>query len=266
VSITFDHQLRLAEAFVRSGFFAVKSVDQAISLMSLCEAEGLHPSRAMTEYHVIQNKVALKSDAMLSRFQRGGGTVRFTTFTDDKVEATFAHPAGGELVVEWTMQRARQARLSTDMWTKYPRQMLRARVIAEGVRSVFPGALGGMYTEEEVAELRAVPPSPPPAALGPPLEAVQSAPPAEPISSERLNHVSLELAALLDIKLNELSKADSARVCLKLHTLWATVTEIEQPQVRMVLNAKERKRLTAILAIDESTLNAALVSPEPPNE
>ena len=37
-----------------------------------------------------------------------------------------------------------------DNYKKFPRQMLRARVISEGVRAVYPGVLQGMYTPEEV--------------------------------------------------------------------------------------------------------------------
>ena len=38
------------------------------------------------------------------------------------------------------------------MWHKYPRQMLRARVISEGIRAVYPGGCSGFYTPEEVAD------------------------------------------------------------------------------------------------------------------
>lgn len=42
-----------------------------------------------------------------------------------------------------------------DNYKKFPRQMLRARVISEGVRAVYPGVLQGMYTPEEVQEFEA---------------------------------------------------------------------------------------------------------------
>jgi hypothetical protein len=37
------------------------------------------------------------------------------------------------------------------MYKKYPRQMLRSRVISEGIRTVYPGATSGLYEEGEVA-------------------------------------------------------------------------------------------------------------------
>ena len=51
------------------------------------------------------------------------------------------------------MQRTKAAGLGgKDMWKKYPRQMLRARVISEGVRAICPGVTAGFYTPEEVAD------------------------------------------------------------------------------------------------------------------
>lgn len=35
---------------------------------------------------------------------------------------------------------------------QYPRQMLRARVISEGIRTIFPGCIGSFYTPEEAQD------------------------------------------------------------------------------------------------------------------
>jgi hypothetical protein len=42
-------------------------------------------------------------------------------------------------------------------WKQYPRQMLRARVISEGIRTVYPGVAVGIYTPEEVNDFDAAP-------------------------------------------------------------------------------------------------------------
>jgi hypothetical protein len=58
------------------------------------------------------------------------------------------------------MARAKAAGLgSKDNWKSYPRQMLRARVISEGVRATFPAVLNGMYTPEEVGEFDSLRPT-----------------------------------------------------------------------------------------------------------
>ena len=161
--VPFERQMVMAEAFAKSGLFGCNTKEQALSLMALCEAQGLHPANAVQEYHIINGRPSLKADAMLTRFQRSGGRVEFTTYTDEKVEAKFTHPQGGSLTVSWDMARAKRAELGgKGMWLKYPRQMLRARVISEGVRTLFPGVLDGMYAPEEVQDFTPDEPRRPP--------------------------------------------------------------------------------------------------------
>jgi len=40
-----------------------------------------------------------------------------------------------------------------DNWKAYPRAMMRARVVSEGIRTVFPGVVLGVYTPEEVQDI-----------------------------------------------------------------------------------------------------------------
>lgn len=147
---------RMASAIVKSSLFGVKTVDQALALMIVAAAEGKHPGSVAAEYHIIQGKASLRSDAMLARFQQAGGKVEWHDHTDTQVSATFSHPQGGSLRVDWDMKRAKAAGIDgKDNWKKYPRQMLRARVVSEGVRAVFPAVLQGLYTPEEVGDFSA---------------------------------------------------------------------------------------------------------------
>jgi hypothetical protein len=147
---------RMAQAIAASKLFGIQNVDQAMSLMLIAQAEGMHPAIAARDYHVIQGRPALKADAMLARFQAVGGKVEWTCYTDAKVAGKFSHPQGGTIEIEWTVNRAKSAGLATkDNWQKWPRQMLRARCISEGVRTVYPGVTTGMYTPEEVQDMPA---------------------------------------------------------------------------------------------------------------
>jgi hypothetical protein len=143
---------RMALAFAKSKLFGVSSPEQAIALCLVAQAEGRHPASAAGDYHIIQGKPSKKADAMLRDFLSGGGKVEWHQLDDTKADATFSHPAGGSVRISWDHERARQAQISTPMWKKYPRQMLRARVVSEGVRTVFPMATSGMYVPEEVVE------------------------------------------------------------------------------------------------------------------
>lgn len=145
---------RMAQAIARSGLFGMKSPDQAMALMLVAQAEGMHPAIAARDFHVIQGRPALKADAMLARFQAAGGKVRWIAYTDARVAATFSHPAGGEVEVEWTFEQAKRVGLTgKDVWRQYPRAMLRARVVSEGIRTVFPGVAVGVYTPEEIGDM-----------------------------------------------------------------------------------------------------------------
>ncbi len=148
---------KMATVIAQSGLFGVKNPTQALALMLLSQAEGLHPATAARDYHVIQGRPTLKADTMLARFQAAGGVVEWHDYTDKVVRATFSHPRGGKVTVAWTLETAKEAELAgKDMWKKFPRAMLRARVISEGIRTVFPGVLAGMYTLEEVRDMQDV--------------------------------------------------------------------------------------------------------------
>jgi len=145
---------RMANAVAKSKLFGMKTPEEALALMLIAQAEGMHPATAARDFHVIQGRPSLKADAMLARFQAAGGSVAWLEYTDQKVSAKFTHPQGGSVTVDWDQLRAKAAGLaSKENWKSYPRQMLRARVISEGVRTVFPGANAGLYTVEEVQDM-----------------------------------------------------------------------------------------------------------------
>jgi hypothetical protein len=148
---------RMASAVAKSGLFAVKTPEAAVSLMLIAQAEGIHPAQAMMDYDVIQGKPALKASAMLARFQRAGGTVEWLEASDHKVSGTFTHAAGGSVTVTWDDERVKKAGLTNPMHTKFPLQMKRARCISEGVRAVCPGVTPlNMYTPEETVDMEAI--------------------------------------------------------------------------------------------------------------
>lgn len=153
VGPSFEQIKDMATYFARSGMFGVKTPEQAFSLLMIAQSEGLHPARAMQEYHVINNRPTLKAEAMLGRYHKAGGKVKWIKHEDDEVVAEFTHESSGTMEVSWNMERAKQAGiLGNATWKKYPRQMLRARVISEGVRLSYPGCIVGFYAVEEAMD------------------------------------------------------------------------------------------------------------------
>jgi hypothetical protein len=148
----------MAKAITKSGLFGIKSPEQAVALMLVAQSEGRHPASVASEFDIIQGRPALKSQAALARFQAAGGKIQWTSRGPNKCSAKFAHAQGGELEITWTMERANAAGLTGKAtWRQYPDQMLSARVVAEGVRAVFPACLNGVYLAEEVQDFDSKP-------------------------------------------------------------------------------------------------------------
>jgi hypothetical protein len=144
----------MADAIVRSNFYGFKTKDQVIAVMLVAQAENKHPATVMQEYDIIQGRPALKSQAILARFQMAGGKVQWVEVGPKRCIGTFTHESGGSITVEWTIDMAKQAGVFKEgsAWTKYPEDMLRARVISRAVRSIYPACILGHYSSEEVQD------------------------------------------------------------------------------------------------------------------
>jgi len=144
---------KMAEVAATSKMFGFKNPQEAMAIMLLCQAENLHPAIAMRDFHVIEGRPALKADAMLARFQQAGGKVEWKVYTDAEVTGVFSHPQGSSLEVTWTLAQAKSIGIAgKNNWKNYPRAMLRARCLSEGIRAVYPGCVVGVYTPEEVQD------------------------------------------------------------------------------------------------------------------
>lgn len=156
--VPYHDMQQMAVAMATSKLFGMKSESEVLALMLVAQANGQHPAAAARDYDIIQGRPAKKSEAMLRDFIAAGGAVQWHQLDNERADATFSHPQGGTLRMDWDMARARAAGLAAkDMYKKFPRQMLRARVISDGVRTIFPAATGGMYTPEEARDIGPAP-------------------------------------------------------------------------------------------------------------
>ena len=157
--IPFAELERMGVVIAKSGLFGMKTPEQAIALLLVAQSEGVHPAAAAMSYDIISNRPAKKTEAMLRDFLRGGGRVEWHVLSDTEAAATFSHPQGGSVRIDWDMQRAKAAGIgSREMWLKWPRQMLRSRCVSEGIRTIYPLATSGMYVPEEAADIDRRPP------------------------------------------------------------------------------------------------------------
>lgn len=179
----------MSKAIATSGMFGAKTEAQALSLMLLCQAEGLHPVLAVRRYHIIEGKPSMRADALQGEFEASGGAILWHERNDHEVSATFwkdrRHATAeaqerathryqrikngqsisdlarlDEMTIVRTFEDAKQKGLAMTLndnrqrvlkknWEQSPRQMLHARCLSEGVRAVRPGILAGIYVEDE---------------------------------------------------------------------------------------------------------------------
>ena len=153
-SFTMNDMERVALAIAKGGLFGSTDPNAVLTLCMLAQAEGQHPAVVFRDYHIISGKPAKKSEAMQRDFLMSGGKIEWHRLDDDCVDATFSHATGGTVRITWDNARVQQAQLGNNpMHKKYPRQMKKARVIAEGVRTVWPSATSGLYETGEVQDI-----------------------------------------------------------------------------------------------------------------
>ncbi len=155
--VKLEEMKEMAACLSQSGLFGIKNPNQMLALMIISQAEGRHPAIAARDYHIINNIASLRADVILARFQESGGKIEWHALTHELADATFSHPSGSTVRLSWTISDAERAGLTKkdSGWQKYPRAMLRSRLVSETVRTTFPKVLCGLYTPEEVESFTA---------------------------------------------------------------------------------------------------------------
>jgi hypothetical protein len=117
------------------------------------EMLGIPPMAAITGVHVIEGKPSASAGLISALVRRAGHKLRVSG-DDRRATAEIIRADDPDFVyrVEWTLDRARQAGLtSKDVWKKYTAAMLKARAVTEVARDACEEALMGMhYTPEEL--------------------------------------------------------------------------------------------------------------------
>lgn len=141
-SLALPEIMSLGDVFTKSGYFRdVREQAQAVVKILYGRELGFSPVVSMMGIHVIEGKPALSANLMGAMVKRSGKyDYRVTKLTD--VECTLDFTQDGQPVGQssFTMQDAQKARVIRDGsgWTKYPRNMLFARALSNGVKLFCP--------------------------------------------------------------------------------------------------------------------------------
>lgn len=168
---TFELDQRRATAYAQSGYWAdAAKMAQALVKIEAGRALGLPALVAMSEVHVIDGKPSLGAGAFAALVKSHPRyDYRVVLLTDLECELAFYE--GGVHVGSstFTIADAEQAGLKgRGPWKQYPRNMLFARAMSNGVAWFAPDVtMGRVYTGDEVDQQAAPPPLPDDADMGP---------------------------------------------------------------------------------------------------
>jgi hypothetical protein len=149
---SFDDTEKVALAMVKSGYFIdAKDASQAIVKIMAGREMGFGPFASMTGVYIIQGRPSIGANLMASAVKRSGRYDYRVLEMTDKV-CTIEFYQGGKDIGKstFTIEDARKA--GTKNTDKYPRNMLFARAMSNGVRWFTPDIFDGppVYTPEEL--------------------------------------------------------------------------------------------------------------------
>lgn len=156
-----DSDIRLAKALAASGFYKdIRDTAAGVVKLRIAREMGLG-LRGISDIHIVEGKPTLSYQLILSRVRMFTGPLgtdrysfRYTRRDEECVEIEWL--INGEVIgtSKWDKEDAKRASLDgRGNWRKYPRQMLTARAVTEGVNAFMPEVIGGsIYTPDELGD------------------------------------------------------------------------------------------------------------------
>lgn len=151
--------IALAEVLVPTGFLPdhIKTPGQAAAIILTGRELGMQPMRALRSLTMVKGKVVENADSQLARFKSDGGRATFTHLDETKAVLVLRHPNGDEHTETFTAEDAKRAGLlGNPSWQKFPKPMMRSRVITAGLKSVGWEGGAGTYDPDELPASRPI--------------------------------------------------------------------------------------------------------------
>jgi hypothetical protein len=145
----------IAAQFQRSGLFPdLQSEAQAYVKVLAGQELGIGPMAAVAGLNVIKGRVTFSANLLASLVKSHPiYDYRVVSHTDTTCEIAFLQDGEKIGVSEFTIQDAKRAGLTGRAWSAYPKAMMFARALTQGVRWYCPDVTSGTpaYVPEEIA-------------------------------------------------------------------------------------------------------------------
>ena len=148
--ITPTEALSIGKAFAESGMFPdIKSAAQAIVKIQAGQEIGIPPFAAMSGIHIIQGKPTIGAGVMASCV-KGSGKYDYRVVESTEQVCSIDFFQGKEKIGNSTFTIADAKKAGTKNLDKFPKNMLFARAMSNGVKWFTPDVFAGpVYTPEE---------------------------------------------------------------------------------------------------------------------
>lgn len=155
-----DDALKIGRMIARSGTFGVETDEGGAVIALMCYQEGMSLLQFHRTYNMVGNRPSMRADTMLAKFMELGGDFDIVQRDEDKAVVRLRRKDKEALEFSLTFDEVKKAgycyskdgKTLSKNWQVRPRNMLWARVVSDGIRTVDPRVNAGIYTEEEVVE------------------------------------------------------------------------------------------------------------------
>jgi hypothetical protein len=146
--------MSLAKLFAESGMFTdIKSAAQAIVKMQAGQEIGIPPFAAVSGIHIIKGKPTIGAGLIASRV-KGSGKYDYKVVQQDEKACSIDFYQGKEKIGNSTFTIEDAKKAETQNIQKFPRNMLFARAISNGVKWYCPDVFSGpVYVPEEMEQV-----------------------------------------------------------------------------------------------------------------
>lgn len=152
--LAFIAQFGKVYAMTKAGGCRTEQDGQLMALICLTERKTIF--QIAKRYHLMDGKLVVKSEQMLSDFKKAGGQVEWINDGSDGQAASLKLTDWNKVTATYsfTIDRARKAGYIKDKsnWEKRPDQMLRARCVSDLMRMQWPEISDGDYTQDEIED------------------------------------------------------------------------------------------------------------------
>lgn len=163
---SYDQLCAFCDKLVYTGFLpkALDTGEKVLAVVMTGRELGIPMMASTRLIHIVDGRPGLAAELMLAMFGRAGGRWQWLRSDDEAATLRLVKPSGDEHIETFALEDAQVAGL-LDMrddqkpyrvnWYRHRTKMLRARCISGGMRAFAPDVTNGLYTPDELEDIRA---------------------------------------------------------------------------------------------------------------